>query len=147
GGTPWCAGVAGECRKQEAPPAAGLRATTGTPALFGDDVHGAALLRALGGELHLAVDQREQGVVAAEADAVTGVELRTTLADDDVAGLDGLPTIDLHAQVLRVGVAAVARGTYALLVCHACFSLLLVAGAVDAGDLDFGVVLTVPLPL
>src|SRR5690606_1662258 len=59
----------------------------------------------------------------------------------------GLAAIDLHAQVLRVGVAAVARGTYALLVCHDCFSLLAVAGTVDSGDLDFGVVLAMPLPL
>src|SRR5690606_29742654 len=43
--------------------------------------------------------------------------------------------------------AAVARGTYALLVCHDCFSLLAVAGTVDSGDLDFGVVLAMPLPL
>src|SRR3546814_7577490 len=50
--------------------------------------------------------------------------------------------IDLHAEILRVGVAAVARGTYALFMCHGCFSLLLVATG-DAGDLDFGVVLPV----
>src|SRR5690606_16664073 len=80
----------------------------------GDDVDRAALLRTLGGELHLAVDQREQGVVATQADAGARVELGATLADDDVAGLDGLAAVDLHAQVLRVGVAAVARGTYAL---------------------------------
>src|SRR5690606_355317 len=87
----------------------------------------AALLRTLGGELDLAVDQREQRVVATEADARTRMELGTALADDDVAGLDGLAAVDLHAQVLRVGVAAVARGTYALFMCHGCFSLLLVA--------------------
>src|SRR5690606_3525223 len=75
----------------------------GTRALFGDDVHRAALLRALGGELHLAIDQREQRVVAAQADAIAGVELGATLADDDVAGLDGLAAVDLHTQVLRVG--------------------------------------------
>src|SRR3546814_7493968 len=48
----------------------------------------------------------------------------------------------LRAEILRVGVAAVARGTYALFMCHGCFSLLLVATG-DAGDLDFGVVLPV----
>src|SRR5690606_416737 len=89
----------------------GFEHRPGTRALFGDDVHRAALLRALGGELHLAIDQREQRVVAAQADAVTRVELGATLADDDVAGLDGLAAVDLHAQVLRVGVAAVAGRT------------------------------------
>src|SRR5690606_33698331 len=107
----------------------------------GDDAHRAALLRALGRELDLAVDEREQCVVAAEADARTGVELGAALADDDVAGLDGLAAVHLHAEVLRVGVAAVAGRTTSLLVCHDCFSLLAATG--DAGDLDFGVVLPV----
>src|SRR5690606_39030847 len=106
-----------------------------------DNTDGAALLRTLGRELDLAVDQREQGVVAAEADAHARMELGAALADDDVAGLDGLAAVHLHAQVLRVGVAAVARGAYALFMCHDCVSLLAATG--DAGDLDFGVVLPV----
>jgi hypothetical protein len=65
-----------------------------------------------------AIDQGEQGVVAAEADANTCVELGTALADDDVAGFDSLATIDLNAQVLGVRVATVAAGTYAFLMCH-----------------------------
>src|SRR5690606_27897590 len=105
----------------------------------GDDVHRAALLRAAGGELHLAVGQREQGVVAAKADVDARMELGATLADDDVAGLDGLATIDLDAQHLRVGIATVARGTYAFFMCHGDLSLLAATG--NAGDLDFGVVL------
>src|SRR5690606_30701780 len=108
----------------------------------GDDAHRATLLRTLDRELDLAVDEREQGVVAAEADAHARIELGAALADVEVAGFDRLATIDLHAEVLRVGVAAVARGTYALLMCHGCFSLLLVATG-DAGDLDFGVMLPV----
>src|SRR5690606_38693897 len=82
-----------------------------------------------------------EGGGAAQADARTGVELGAALADDDVAGLDGLAAVHLHAEVLRVGVAAVAGRTTSLLVCHDCFSLLAATG--DAGDLDFGVVLPV----
>src|SRR6476646_8514211 len=70
------------------------------------------------------------------------MELGAALAYDDVAGFDRLATIDLHAEVFRVGVAAVARGTYALFMCHGCCSLLVATG--DAGDLDFGVVLPMP---
>src|SRR3546814_13863651 len=70
------------------------------------------------------------------------MELGAALANDDVAGFDRLATIDLHAEILRVGVAAVARGTYALLMCTVCFSLLIVATG-DAGDLVFGVVQSV----
>src|SRR6218665_3447326 len=60
----------------------------------------------------------EQGVVAATADVHTGVEVRAALADEDLAGLDDLATEALHAQALGVGVATVARGARALLVCH-----------------------------
>src|SRR3546814_6243413 len=70
------------------------------------------------------------------------MELGAALANDEVAGFDRLATIDLHAEILRVGAAAVARGTYALFMSHGCFSLRLVA-SVDAGDLHFGVVLLV----
>src|SRR5207342_1177500 len=135
-------GPCGVCRlqKQRTPPERGS-SHTGTPNLL-DDAHGAALLRTLGRELDLAVHEREQRVVAAEADARTRVELRAALANDDVAGFDGLATVQLDAQVLRVGVAAVARRTYALFMCHGCCSLLLVATG-NAGDLDFGVMLPV----
>src|SRR6478672_4894281 len=128
--------------KRKTPPKRGSSRCVETGLTGGDDVHRAALLRALGRELDLAVDQREQGVVAAKADAHARMELGATLADDDVAGFDRLATIDLHAEVLRVGVATVARGTYALFMCHGCSPLLLVATG-DAGDLDFGVVLPV----
>src|SRR5262249_14516296 len=57
-------------------------------------------------------------VVAAAADVAAGEEPGAALADNDAAGADGLPTIDLHAQVLRIGIAAVAAGALTLLVCH-----------------------------
>ena len=66
-------------------------------------------------ELHLAIHEGEQGVVTAQANARTRVELGAALTHDDVAGFDGLAAEDLDAQVLRVGVATVARGAYALL--------------------------------
>src|SRR5690606_2487173 len=110
-----------------------------------DHAHGTALLRALDAELDAAIDQREQRVVAAEADARTRMELGAALAHDDVARLNGLAAEDLDAEVLGVGVAAVAGRTTSLLVCHDCFSLLVATG--DAGDLDFGVVLAMSLLL
>src|SRR5690606_36809105 len=124
------------------PAEAGLLAALRQPSGGGNDAHGATLLRSLDRELDGTVDQCEQGVVAAEADARARMELGAALADDDVAGLDGLAAVHVHAEVLRVGVAAVARGTYALFVCHDCVSCLLLAAG-DAGDLDFGVVLPV----
>src|SRR6476620_1554830 len=56
------------------------------------------LQRALGCKLHLAVDQREQGVILAHADVVTSVHLGAALTDDDAAGVDRLAAVDFHAQ-------------------------------------------------
>ena len=47
------------------------------------------LAAALGAELDGTGDEREERVVTAAADAVTGVEVRTALADEDLAGLEG----------------------------------------------------------
>src|ERR1700752_3342825 len=49
----------------------------------GGDAHRLAVLRALHIEGHLAIDQREQRVVAARADVGAGMEARAALTDDD----------------------------------------------------------------
>ena len=51
--------------------------------------------------------EREEGIVAADADVKAGMKLRAALADDDRAGGHGLPAIRLDATVLRIGIAAV----------------------------------------
>src|SRR5688572_7129767 len=86
----------------------GLRARRGEFA----DVDLAAL------ELHGAVLQREDRVVAAEADVEAGLKLRAALADDDRAGRHGLAAVGLHAAVLRVAVAAVLGRALSLLMSH-----------------------------
>src|SRR5918998_721997 len=57
-------------------------------------------------------------VVLADADAGAGAEAGAALADDDLAAADGLAGERLDAEALCVGVAPVARGAEALLVCH-----------------------------
>src|SRR5690242_19756671 len=74
----------------------------------------------LGAELHVALDEREQGVVTAATDAVARVEVRAALADDDLAGVDELAAVALHAEALGVGVPTVLGRGRALLVCHGC---------------------------
>src|SRR5690348_15009475 len=128
-------------KKRKAPHEAGPSGFDVVPTSARDHVHRALTLGAFDRKLHLAIDQREQRVVAAEADADARMELGAALAHDDVAGFDDLAAEQLDAEVFRVGVAAVARGTYALFVCHGGFSLLAATG--DAGDLDFGVMLPV----
>ena len=62
-------------------------------------------------ELDGAVDEREQGVVATDADVAARVELGAALADDDRARSDLAAAEDLDAEALSVGVASVAGGT------------------------------------
>src|SRR5215831_8518610 len=76
------------------------------------------LAATLHAELHRARGQREQRVVATAADEVARVELRATLTDQDLAGVDQLTAEPLHAEPLRVGVATVARAGRTLFVSH-----------------------------
>src|SRR5665811_731608 len=80
------------------------------------DVHDAAA--ALGTELHLALRECEQRVVATAADVLAGVEVSAVLADDDLADAHGLTAEALDTKPLGVGVTAVLRGRCALFVCH-----------------------------
>src|SRR3954465_3002159 len=79
------------------------------------------LAAALLAELDRARREGEQGVVAATADVDAGVEVGAALADEDLARVDDLAAEALHAEALRVGVATVAGGACALLVCHVRF--------------------------
>src|SRR5437773_4685511 len=65
--------------------------------------------------LHVSADERKQRVVASDSDAGAGTDLRAALADEDRAGVDQLATVDLHAKLLRVRVAPVARRAAAFL--------------------------------
>src|SRR5262245_13489697 len=56
------------------------------------------------------VDEREQGVVLAAADARSGVEVGAALAHDDLARVDQLAAEALDAQPLGSRVTAVAAG-------------------------------------
>ena len=58
-----------------------------------------------------AVFEGEEGIVAADADIVAGVDLRPALAHKDAAREHGLTVLTLDAEALRVAVAAVVGGT------------------------------------
>src|SRR5690606_8968766 len=77
------------------------RAGNGVPLLCGHDRHDLLVQRALEAELNLAVDQREQGVILADADVGAGVETGAALAHDDRASRDLLAAKNLDAQSLR----------------------------------------------
>ena len=75
-------------------------------------------LGALVVELDRAFNQREQRVVAADADVVARVDARAALANDDVARDHDFAAELLDAEHLGVGVASVTSRAYALFMCH-----------------------------
>ena len=71
---------------------------------------------ALALETDSAVNQSEQGVVAADTDIDTGMDVGASLANQNVAGQNELTVSALDAQALCLGVTAVLGGTAALMV-------------------------------
>lgn len=69
-------------------------------------------------EFNLAVDQGEQRIIRSTADIIAGMDVRTTLLDEDVARKDELPVRALDAETLGLGIAAVTGGTHSLFMCE-----------------------------
>src|ERR1700722_13999282 len=70
-------------------------------------------------ELHLPVDQREDRVVATQANVVARLPLGAALAEDDVAGDHRLTTELFDAEQPPRGITTVARRATCFFVCHA----------------------------
>ena len=90
-------------------------------------------------ELHRAVDEREQRVVATDADVLAGVELGATLAHDDRAGVD----LACRRTPSRRGAGRWNRGRCGLN--RHLWSSTWRSALLDRGDLDDVVLLTVPV--
>src|ERR1041385_759299 len=69
-------------------------------------------------EAHLAIDQREDRVIAAEPDVLAREKLRSALAHDNVAGHDHFAAKFFHAQPLADAVPAVLDAALSFFVCH-----------------------------
>ena len=65
--------------------------------------------------MNAAIDEREQRVVAADADALTRMDVGAALADQNVAGQNELTVAALDAEALGLGITAVLGRTYAFL--------------------------------
>src|SRR3569623_2901725 len=94
------------------------RATSARSRRGGQYADEGAALAALDLELHHAVGQREQGVVAADANVEAGKKKGAALADQDIARRHLLVAETIDAEALRMGVAAVAAAAASYLVCH-----------------------------
>src|SRR6202035_1304211 len=101
----------------------------GRPLLVRYDRDHTALTAAL--ELDLAGRAGVDRVVPAHAGALTGLEARSTLADDDLAPGDRLAGKNLYAEALGIRVTAVAGGPEALFMCHQLPPLAWRAGAAE----------------
>ncbi len=64
--------------------------------------------------MNAAIDQSEQGVIAADADALTRMDMGAALTDQDVAGQNELTVAALDAEALGLGITTVLGRTYAL---------------------------------
>ena len=69
-------------------------------------------------EFYFTIDQREQRVVFALADAFARMKLVAHLADEDVAGDDFFATVLFYAPILSVGIATVAARALTFFMCH-----------------------------
>src|SRR2546423_13421196 len=69
-------------------------------------------------EPHLAVDQREDRVIATQPDILAGEKFRAALSDDDVAGHDHFAPKFFHAQPFADAVPAVLDAALSFFVCH-----------------------------
>src|SRR5215831_17991722 len=75
-------------------------------------------------KFYFAVLQGEKRVIRTDPDIEARRELRPALSDDDRTGLNHLPAVRFHAQILRIAVAAVPRGALTLFMCHKSPTLL-----------------------
>src|SRR3984957_21123411 len=64
------------------------------------------------------VDQRENGVIAAEADVASRMNARAALAYEDVASAHGLASVDLDTAALSRAVPPIARRSLSFFMRH-----------------------------
>jgi hypothetical protein len=85
-----------------------------------------------GAEFDDTLSQCKQGVILAATDVLTGVEVCSTLANNDLACIDFLATKALHAQALGITVATVTGAGRTFFMCHGSLPCR------NVGDLDRG---------
>src|ERR1700674_987077 len=69
-------------------------------------------------KLDIPIDQGEEGMIAANADIVTGLDFGTALAHNDAACCHQLSIEAFYAEHLRLAVASIARAAYTFFMCH-----------------------------
>jgi hypothetical protein len=68
-----------------------------------------------------AVNHCKQRIIAADANALTGMDMSAALTNQNITGQDELTIAALDAKTLRLGVTTVLGRTYAFFMCHCLF--------------------------
>jgi hypothetical protein len=69
-------------------------------------------------ESDVPVHERENGVIASEADVFTGKKFRAALADNDVAGDNHLAAKSFYAETLADAIATILNTALSFFMCH-----------------------------
>ena len=96
--------------------------------------------RTLDGERHVAVSQCKQGVVFADTDIGTGMELGAALTNNDRASADHFTTEFFNTEHFGLRIAPISRRAAAFFLCHDLCPL-----SRDSADQQFSELLTMPL--
>jgi hypothetical protein len=118
--------------------------------LCGDDRDVLSVLVAPYNEPDGAVHQREQRMVSAKTYIFARMKCGSALPDDNTSGGNHLPAKDLDAEAFRLRITTISGCAASFFVCH--IGLLkkylypLAPSGVDGHDLQFGIMLAMPLP-
>src|SRR5579872_4551144 len=72
----------------------------------------------------IAVNQREQGVIAPDTNMITGLNFCAALAHNDTAGSNQLSIVAFDAEHFRVAIPTIAGATHTFFMCHDLFLCL-----------------------
>ena len=69
-------------------------------------------------EANIAIDQRENGIIAAEADVLARQKLGSALTDNDIAGHDQFAAESFYAEAFANAIAAVLNAALSFFMSH-----------------------------
>src|SRR6266700_5768051 len=100
-----------------------FRRQRGAVGKFGVDIDTATFARIMS-KLDIAIDQSEQRMVTTNANVISRLDLRSTLADNDAASSNKLTIITFHTQHFGLAIPTIAGATHTFLMCHGLFPCL-----------------------
>src|SRR6266568_2934302 len=100
-----------------------FRRQRGAVGKFGVDIDTATFARIMS-KLDIAIDQSEQRMVTTNANVISRLDLRSTLADNDAASSNKLTIITFHTQHFGLAIPTIAGATHTFFMRHGLFLCL-----------------------